>query len=214
MPHSAIRVWLIEDNTAYRQTVSRIISAAEGIDCTVAFSNCETALASPAGAGVPDVILLDVGLPGMSGLDGIPQFRTTFPSAQIIVLTAFHDDDKIMRAICAGAAGYLLKMSSVDELVAAIRQVRAGGSPMDSRVARRVLELFAKLSPVRQDYGLTERERGVLELMVRGYIKKEIASELDLSVHTVDSHIRNVYDKLQVHTRSGAVAKAVTEKLI
>ena len=136
------------------------------------------------------------------------------PRARILVLTVFEDDDKIFRAICAGATGYLLKMSSVEHITAAIREIRAGGSPMNARIARRVLEMFARMAPTPHDYGLTEREGAVLDLLVRGLIKKQIASTLSLSIHTIDSHIRNIYEKLHVHNRSGAVAKAIKEKLV
>jgi DNA-binding NarL/FixJ family response regulator len=209
------RVWTIEDNDSYRRAIMRVVDAAPGLECPAAFANCEDALAALATSREPpDVILLDIGLPGMSGLDGIPRLVAAAPGVRIIVLTVFEDEDKIFRAICAGATGYLLKMSPVGEITAAIRDVLAGGSPMNGRIARRVLEMFTRLAPPPADYGLTERERGVLDLMVQGLIKKEIASELDLSVHTVDTHIRNIYEKLHVHTRSGAVAKALKEKLV
>lgn len=209
------RVWLIEDNDAYRDAVARVVNAAEGLTCPQTFAACEEALAEFPTAEPPDVILTDIGLPGMSGLDGVPKLKASAPKAQVVVLTVFEDDDKIFRAICAGAVGYLLKMSPVEDVIAAIREVRSGGSSINARIARRVLEMFGKLTPAPAgDYGLTDRERGVLDLMVKGFIKKEIASKLGLSVHTVDSHIRNIYDKLQVHTRSGAVAKALKEKLV
>lgn len=209
------RVWLVEDNATYRGAVARVIDAAADLCCPFAFATCEDALAALAAtAETPDVILLDVGLPGMSGLDGIPKFVAARPGVRVIVLTVFDDDDKIFKAICAGASGYLLKGSPVEHITAAIREVVAGGSPMNARIARRVLEMFAKLAPVPADYGLTDRERDVLEQMVKGLIKKQIATKLGLSVHTVDTHIRNIYEKLQVHTRSGAVAKALREKLV
>lgn len=209
------RVWTIEDNEPFRRAIVRVVDAAVGLSCPAAFANCEDALTAIATTSEPPaVILLDIGLPGMSGLDGIPRFVAALPNVRVIVLTVFEDDEKIFRAICAGATGYLLKMSPVEEITAAIREVLAGGSPMNARIARRVLEMFARLAPPTTDYGLTDRERGVLELMVQGLIKKEIAAKLGLSVHTIDTHIRNIYDKLHVHTRSGAVAKALKEKLV
>jgi DNA-binding NarL/FixJ family response regulator len=208
-------VWLVEDNETYCRAVARVVNCAVGLVCPSTFSNCEDALtALKSSLERPAVMLLDIGLPGMSGLDGIPRFTAAVPGVRVIVLTVFDDDDKIFRAICLGATGYLLKMSPVEEIVGAIREVVAGGSPMNSRIARRVIEMFAKLAPPPQDYGLTERERSVLDLMIHGLIKKEIASGLGLSIHTVDTHIRNIYEKLQVHTRSGAVAKALKEKLV
>lgn len=215
MPTKAkTRVWLIEDNEPYRSAVSRVVNADADLTCPACFANCEDALAELAATREkPDVILLDVGLPGMSGLDGIPKF-VAVAGVRVIILTVFDDDEKIFKAICAGATGYLLKASPVEEITGAIREVVAGGSPMNARIARRVLEMFAKLAPVPADYGLTNREREVLEQMVKGFIKKEIASKLGLSIHTVDAHIRNIYEKLHVHTRSGAVAKALKEKLV
>ncbi len=207
-------VWLVEDNEVYRSVVQRVIVSTPGLSCRETFPTCEAALAALERAERPDVILLDVGLPGMSGLEGIPRFTAAVPGVKIIILTVYDDDEKIFRAICAGAVGYLLKMSPVEDVVGAIREVVAGGSPMNSRIARRVLGMFARMSSPVQSYGLTERERAVLDLMVHGLIKKEIASRLELSVHTVDTHIRNIYEKLQVHTRTGAVAKALKEKLV
>jgi len=214
MSAKSTQVWLIEDNDAYRRAVARVVNDADDMSCPASFSNCEDALEAAAHSDPPHVILLDVGLPGMSGLEGIPLLAAALPEAKIIVLTVFDDDEKIFRAICAGATGYLLKMSTVEHIAAAIREVQNGGSPMNSRIARRVLEMFARLSPAPTDYGLTDRERMVLELMVRGLIKKEIAAELGLSVHTIDTHIRRIYEKLHVNTRSGAVAKAIKEKLV
>jgi DNA-binding NarL/FixJ family response regulator len=207
-------VWLIEDNAAYRGAVARAIDSAPHLVCPRQFTTCEEALDALGDGLTPDVVLLDVGLPGMSGLDGIGRIRELAPQTQIVVLTVFEDDEKIVRAICAGAAGYLLKVSPVEQITAAIDEVRRGGSPMSARVARRMLQKFTELSAPPGDYGLSERERQILDLLVRGHIKKEIAKELALSVHTVDSHLRNIYEKLHVNTRAGAVAKAVRERLV
>lgn len=211
---STIDVWLIEDNAAFRRSVARTIDGQEGFRCAQVFARCEDALLALTQVPKPRVILLDVGLPGMSGLDGIPQLRERAPEAAILILTVFEDEDKIVRAICAGAAGYLLKTTTPEELVRAIREVLAGGAPMNGRVAKRVLEMFSRLAPRQKDYGLTEREREILQRLVGGFIKKEIADQLGLSVHTVDTHLRNIYGKLEVNTRTGAVAKALKEGLV
>ena len=142
------------------------------------------------------------------------QVRKQAPQAAIIVLTVFEDEDKIFRAICAGASGYLLKTAPVEEIARAIRDALAGGASMNGRIARRVLDMFARFAPTRGDYGLTPRETQILESMVKGKTKKEIAALLDLSFHTVDTHLRNIYQKLEVNTRTGAVAKALKEKLV
>ncbi len=214
MPSALVDVWLIEDNATFRRTVRRALGQSDGFACTGDFSSAEAALAAVRQQPPPRVILLDVGLPGMDGIDAIPKLRERFPEAAIIVLTVFEDEDKIFRAICSGAAGYLLKTSSVEEIARGISEALAGGAPMNSRIARRVLDMFARLAPPRGDYGLTTREKEILEAMVQGKIKKEIAAQLDLSFHTVDSHLRNIYQKLEVNTRTGAVAKALKEKLV
>lgn len=211
---STVEIWLIEDHAAFRRSVTRTIDAQDGFQCTQAFTRCEDALVALQQFTKPGVILLDVGLPGMSGLDAIPQLRERAPDTAIIILTVFEDEDKIVRAICAGAAGYLLKTATPEDLVRAIREVLAGGAPMNGRIARRVLEMFSKLAPRQNDYGLTEREREILQCLIGGFIKKEIADQLGLSVHTVDTHLRNIYGKLEVNTRTGAVAKALKERLV
>lgn len=209
-------VWLIEDNSTFRRAFCRALNQTEAFRCTGDFPSAETALAAAKQlpAEPPRVILLDVGLPGMDGLTAIPKLRERLPGAVIIVLTVFEDDDKIFRAICSGATGYLLKTSSVEEVTRAMTEALGGGAPMNSRIAKRVLEMFTRLAPPRGEYGLTSREKEILEAMVQGKTKKEIAAMLDLSFHTVDSHLRNIYQKLEVNTRTGAVAKALKEKLV
>ena len=209
-------VWLIEDNEAYRTAALRIVTrmaevcAARGFkSCEAAFKALETAPADDS----PGVVLLDIGLPGMSGLDAIPLFKQRAPAAQVLVLTVFDDAEKVFAAICAGADGYLLKGSNFDGIREALLEARAGGSPMNGRIARLVLRRFAQQTPPQPDYGLTTREREILEAMVRGLTKKEIAAELGLSIHTADFDLRHIYEKLHVNTRTGAVAKAVREKL-
>jgi DNA-binding NarL/FixJ family response regulator len=210
---STTTVWLIEDNSAFREALARVIRDSSSLECSRTFSSCEEALQALHTATPPDVILLDVGLPGMSGIEGIQHIKTAAPATQIIMLTMFDDHDKVFQSICAGASGYLLKTATPGKITDAIQEVLAGGAPMNSRVARSVLDMFAKLAAPHADYGLTGREKMVLELMVRGLIKKEIADELSLSYHTIDTHLRNIYQKLHVHTRTGAVAKALKERL-
>ena len=214
MSVESISVWLIEDNATFRRTVMRALDQEDGFQCLGGFASCEDALAALSHRPAPQAVLLDVGLPGMSGLEGIAPLRERAPKAALIVLTVFEDDDKIFRAICAGASGYLLKTASVEEIASAIRAALAGGASMNGRIARRVLDMFARFAPTRGDYGLTPREIQILESMVKGKTKKEIAAILDLSFHTVDTHLRNIYQKLEVNTRTGAVAKALKEKLV
>ncbi len=208
-------VWLIEDNDAYRVAAARVIEGMHDVRVVRGFRSCEAALRaldSPGGEP-PNVILLDVGLPGMSGIEGIPLLRARVAAAQIIVLTVFEDSEKVFRAICAGADGYLLKGSSFDAVRDAFDELRRGGAPMNGRIAKLVLQAFAKTAPVQSDYGLTGREREVLERMVKGMTKKVIAADVNLSIHTVDFHLRSIYQKLHVHTRTSAVAIAVKEGL-
>jgi DNA-binding NarL/FixJ family response regulator len=213
LPAGPVSVWLIEDNMAFRNTVKRVLNQLEGLECERVFASCEEALEALRTESVPDVILLDFGLPGMNGIEGIQAIKAISPNTHVIMLTVFDDHDKIFRAICAGASGYLLKSSPEEKIAESIREVLQGGAPMNARIARSVLEMFAKFGAPRKDYGLTARESQILELMTKGYIKKQIADELSLSYHTVDTHLRNIYSKLQVHTRTGAVAKALQERL-
>ncbi len=208
-----ITVWLVEDNHTFRNMVVRILGHVPAVDCPHHFSNSEDALEMLVNGALADVIMLDVELPGMNGIEAVKRIKSISPSTRIIMLTAFDSHDKIFKAICAGASGYLLKTSSAEKIVEAIQEVHAGGAPMTPQVARSVLDMFARVSMPNQDYGLTAREQKILELMVQGLIKKEIAAQLSLSYHTVDTHLRNIYIKLQVHTRTGAVAKALKERL-
>jgi DNA-binding NarL/FixJ family response regulator len=209
----AVGVWLVEDNHTFRNTVARVLSEIEGIECTQHFSNAEDALDAMLGGGVPDVLLLDVELPGQNGIEAVQKIKSISPSTRVVMLTAFDDPDKIFRAICAGASGYLLKTSSVERIVESIHEALAGGAPMTPRVASSVLQMFSRMAKPKQDYGLTSREQQILELMTQGLIKKEVADKLSLSYHTVDTHLRNIYTKLHVHSRTGAVAKALKERL-
>lgn len=207
-------IWIIEDHAAFRRTLVRVLNIEAGLRCASDFDSCEKALVALARDDAPSLILLDVGLPGMSGLDAIRLIKERAPKTLVVILTVFEDDDKVFQAICAGACGYLLKTSSVSEITQAVRDALAGGSPMTSRIARRVLDMFTKFAPKHSDYGLSEREKEILQLMTTGLIKKEIADRLTLSIHTVDTYLRRIYEKLEVNTRTGAVAKALKEGLV
>lgn len=216
----ALTIWLIEDHKTYGERLMRTLNRQEGLKCAQRFTACEDAFAAMAAPceTLPDVVLLDVELPGMTGIEGIGRLRQLAPKTAVIILTVFEDDDKIFRAICAGAAGYLLKTSGMDEIVAAIRSAAGGGSPINPRIARRVLEMFSKAhtptTPEKGDYGLTPRERDILKLLVDGRTIKDAAAELGIGYYTADEYIRSVYDKLQVRSRGSAIAKAVKEGLV
>lgn len=214
MPET-IHVWLIEDHKTYGERLARALNRVEGLACTQRFTACEDAFAALAAEPAPQVLLLDVGLPGMNGIDGIARLRQLAPQTAIVILTVFEEDDKIFRAICAGAAGYLLKTSSTEDIAAAIRSAAAGGSPINPTIARRVLEMFSKANAAtHKDYGLTPREMDILKLLVTGSTIKDAAAQLGIGYYTADEYIRSVYIKLQVRSRGSAIAKAVKEGLV
>jgi DNA-binding NarL/FixJ family response regulator len=209
-----IQVWLIEDHKTYGERLAGALNRLVRIACPRRFTACEDALEALSEQEAPQVLLLDVELPGMNGIDGIARLRQLAPRLAVVILTVFEDDDKIFRAICAGAAGYLLKTSSTEDIATAILSAAAGGSPINPTIARRVLDMFSKANPPRKDYGLTPREKKILQLLVQGQSTKEAAAELQISYHTADGYIREIYEKLQVSTRSGVVAKALNEGLV
>lgn len=210
---SSIIVWLVEDNHAFRKAVADVINGVDEMECPQHFSNAEAAIDALVGGGVPDVVLLDVELPGQNGIQAVRKIKAICPSTRVVMLTVFDDHEKVFKAVCAGASGYLLKTSPVDRIVDSIREARGGGAPMTPQVAKSVLEMLSNLAEPREDYGLTTREQQVLELMTRGLIKKEIAEQLAVTFHTVDMHIRNIYTKLHVHNSTGAVALALKKRL-
>jgi DNA-binding NarL/FixJ family response regulator len=210
-----IPVWLIEDHAEFRNMVMWQINQIGDLHCARTFSTCEDALKALQHGPAPRVILCDVGLPGMNGIDGISAIKAIIPAAYIIMLTVHDDHQKVFGAICAGASGYLLKGASEETITNAIHEVINGGAPMNPRVARLVLERFARENTApANSYGLSPREKQILELMVEGFIKKQIAERLGVSYHTVNNQLRSIYDKLHVHTRGGAVAKALKERLL
>jgi DNA-binding NarL/FixJ family response regulator len=213
-----IQVWLVEDNEIYRRGLVRALDVAKGIHCSGNFDRAEAALDAIAEGSHPSVILLDVGLPGMDGLAALGEFRKRIPDCNVVILTVFNDPDKIFKAVCAGANGYLLKSESSDSVMNAVRQAAEGGAPMDTSVAQRVLGLFDRFKKTNgtteDDYGLSPREKDVLEQMADGMLTKEIANILKISTHTVTNHIRSIYSKLHVNTNTGAVAKAIREGLV
>ena len=157
---------------------------------------------------------MDIGLQGMSGIEGAHRIKSISPATDLIMLTIHEEDQNVFKAICAGASGYLLKSSTSEEVIRAIKEVLHGGAPMNAQIARKVLDMFSKIAAPKGDYRLTEREKEILLLMTDGLTKKGIADKLFLSYFTVDTHLKNIYTKLHVHTRSGAVAKVLKENLL
>jgi len=207
-------VWLIEDHALFRETIQALLNDQAVYTCPSTFGSCEAALAALTDGALPDAILCDIGLPGMSGIEGVQHIKQHAPAVPVIMLTVHQDNERIFQAICAGASGYLLKTASPDAIVQALDQVGEGGAAMDAQIARRVLSMFTQLAVPKQDYGLSDREREILEHLVGGHTNKQIAARLFLSPHTVDRHLRNIYAKLHVHNRSGAISKALREHLV
>jgi DNA-binding NarL/FixJ family response regulator len=209
-----INLWIVEDNTSFRKTIVNLINQSDSLFCDKSFADCREILYTLQYTQAPNVILMDIGLPGMSGLVCIQQLKARIPSTDIIMLTIHDDDENVFRAICYGASGYLLKSTPAQKLIESLREISNGGAPINPRIARRILEMFSKSNAPTGNYNLTDREKDILRLMLDGLTKQNIADELTVSYHTIDTHIKNIYAKLQVHSRSGAVAKALKERLI
>ena len=207
-----LRVTIIEDHDDFREGLNHVLCFSEGFECSGAFASVEEALAD---LPPSDVILLDIHLPGRSGIDAIGSLKQQMPLARIIMLTVFDDDDHVFRAIVAGADGYILKKTPPAQVLVAIQDVAAGGTPMTPYVARRVIDLFKKYAPTSQDgHNLTTREIEILNVLVQGLDPTEIADKLFISRETVRNHIKHIYEKLHVHSRSQAVAKAIKQGLV
>jgi DNA-binding NarL/FixJ family response regulator len=208
-------VVIIEDNELLRDSLMEAINKSGQISCRNSFGSGEAALdLIEKEELVPDIILLDIGLPGMNGIELIPELKKLSPSSKILIITVHDDDENVFNAICAGASGYLLKDLSADGIVNSISEVMNGGAPMNSHIAKKVLNMFRDQNVKSDSYSLSEREKEILSLLVDGLSKKQIADKIFLSYHTVDSHIRNIYAKLEVHSRSSAISKAIREKLL
>ncbi|HTI72206.1 MAG TPA: response regulator transcription factor [Candidatus Limnocylindria bacterium] len=209
-------IWVVEDNGAYRESLVKVITPISRAGTVRSFGDCEDALAAIQAGDIPDVLLLDIGLPGMGGLQGLSRFKAVAPDLRIVMVTSFDDHDRIFKALCAGASGYLVKSSALGKITEAIAEVRSGGAPMSPPVAAAVLRMFNRLGPVpasTPDYGLSPREKETLMGMVDGLTMKAIADRLGVSYHTVDTYVRNIYTKLHVTCRASAVAKSLRERL-
>jgi DNA-binding NarL/FixJ family response regulator len=212
MTNPTITVVMIEDQREVRQGLSYIIDNTPGFRCTGSYRSYEEAFASLDSA--PDVLLSDIGLPGVSGDEGARVFKVKFPSTAIVMLTVYGEDEKIFRSICAGASGYILKKDPPARILDAIREVHAGGAPMSSEIAAKVLRAFRAFAPIRDaDSTLTRREEEILDELVKGNSYKTTADHLNISIHTVRFHIRSIYEKLHVHSKSEAVARALRGRM-
>jgi DNA-binding NarL/FixJ family response regulator len=209
-----IQVMIIEDDDAFRESLQAVINASKHLVCQQACDSCEEALGVLKDSFVPEIILLDIQLPGKSGIDGICDFKAVSPVSKIIMLTVFDDEEKIFNAICRGAIGYLLKSLPAEKIIAAIEDVLAGGAAMSPTIAARVLRMFSQYTQPKGEYGLTNRERGILQLLINGLSKKHLAGQLHISLHTVDTHLKNIYAKLHVHSQIDVIAKTFKEHLL
>jgi DNA-binding NarL/FixJ family response regulator len=205
---------IIEDLLEVREGLAVLINGTSGFACTGQFRTMEDALAGME-ASRPAVILTDIGLPGMNGIEGTRILSTRYPDVPILALSVYGDDENVFDAICAGASGYLLKNTPPARLLEALTEVVGGGAPMSPEIARRVITLFRDFRPPeRASYRLTPQETELLKLMVDGHHYKTAAREMGISTNTVSFHLKHIYQKLQVHSKSEAVAKALRERLI
>ncbi len=210
----AINVMIIEDDDTYRESLRAAINGSEYLACPFACESCEAALEILKKDFAPEIILLDIKLPGISGIEGIPKFKAFSPATHIIMLTVFDDDDLIFNALCRGAEGYLLKSSTPQQIRDSIQNVMCGGAAMTPTIAAKVLKMFTHYAQPTGDYNLTPREKEILQLLVDGVSKKQLADRLCISLYTVDTHLKNIYSKLHVHSQIDVIAKALKEHLI
>lgn len=213
-PTDVIKTAVVEDMKDIREGLTTLINFTEGFRCTGSYRSMEEAL-TRLEADVPDVLLSDIGLPGMSGIEGIRIIKERFPQMQIIMLTVYDDDDRIFDALCAGASGYLLKRTPPAKLLENIREAMSGGAPVSPEVASRVIRFFREFhTSEREDYELTPHETRLLKLLTEGYNYQTAAEKLGVSYNTIKFHVRNIFDKLQVHSKSEAVVKAMRDRLV
>lgn len=214
MTETPIRTAIIEDQDDIREGLASLIGFTPGFKCTGSYQSMEEAL-DRIRMDVPDVVLSDIGLPGMDGITGIKLLKQRHPEMLILMLTVYDDDERIFDALCAGANGYLLKRTAPMRLLESLRDAVDGGSPMSPEVASKVIRLFREFRPPeRADYDLTPHEIRLLKLLVEGHNYKTASKELSHSINTVKFYIKRIYEKLQVHSKSEAVAKALTERLL
>ena len=214
MENEIIKTVIVEDQRELREGLQTLINFTDGFKCTGAFRTMEEALARLKHEK-PDVVLSDIGLPGMSGIEGIRKMKEMYPDLLILMLTVYDDNERIFDALCAGACGYLLKRTPPSKLLENIREAVTGGAPMSPEVATRVIKLFRDVRPPeRVDYDLTPHETRLLKLLVEGHNYTTAADELGVSYNTIKFHMRHIYEKLQVHSKSEAVSKAIRDRVI
>jgi len=207
-----IKVAIVEDNNTLRNSLESLFNRTEGMRCVASLNNLLNVV-SEIGSSMPDIVLMDIGLPNISGIEGVRTVKSNFPRIQVMMFTVFDDDEKIFDAIRAGASGYLLKKTPPEEIIQAIRDLYQGGAPMTASIARRVIQSFqAAPSTIVQDYQLTVRENEILYSLVDGLSYKKIADKYCVSISTIRTHICNIYNKLHVNSKAEAVAKVLSPR--
>jgi DNA-binding NarL/FixJ family response regulator len=207
-------LWIIEDHALLRESLVRLLATISTIGYIEDFGDAESAIAELNSRPAPDLVVMDISLPGISGVEAARSFKRLSPRTDILMLTVHEDNDTIFQAICAGASGYLLKTADNETVLSGIQELLDGGAPLNPLIARRVLNMFNQFKQPGFDYGLTERELEILRLMVDGHSRPAIAEKLFLSPLTIGTHAKNIYSKLHVQSRGAAIAKALKERLI
>lgn len=208
-------IWILEDHENFAKQIQRLINSEDDLECPHHFTSADEMYEKLQFTSQhPELLLLDLGLPRKGGLEVLTDLKTLMPKTKVLVLSSFDEREKVYRAICNGASGYLLKTGDPDELIGGIREILQGESALSSPIAKMILEGFSRHGPVDQIEPLTSREKDVLRYLVQGLIKKEIAEELQISQHTVDMHVRSVYRKLQVRSQTEAVSKALRQGIV
>lgn len=211
-----IKVICFDDNKSLLESVELLLSTTTNIQLAGTYDSYHNII-EVTEQKKPDVVLMDIDMPPLSGIDGVKRLRTKFPELPVLMLTGFEDDEKVFASLCAGANGYILKNTKMESLISQIREVYEGGAPMTPIIARKVLNQFAKVQPIQvsnENYNLSNREKDVLELLVKGKAYKMIADELNISYETVHSHIRKIYQKLQVNSVGEAVSKTISKNIL
>ena len=209
-----IKVTIIEDERDIREGLAMLVNYTDGFQCVGKYGSMEEAITSIRHR-TPDVILSDIGLPGMDGIEGIRRIKETYPNMTILILSVYQDNDRIFDALCAGAVGYLLKKTPPSKILDSLREAVSGGAPMSPEVARKVITIFKDFRPPEEvDYDLTPHEIRILKLLVEGHSYKTAAKQLNVTPSTISFHLTNIYEKLQVHSKTEAVAKALQHRLI
>ena len=210
-----IKVAIFEDNRSLREGLAAMIGGTPGFECVGAFPNCNNLLKNISQAK-PDVILMDIEMPGINGIEAVALIKEELPEIKILMETIFDDDEKIFNSICAGAEGYILKHTTPSEIMEAITEIHEGGSPMTPSIANRVLKMVKQRPEpgIKESFDLSAREKEILTCLVKGMSYKMIADTCFISIETVNVHIRNIYKKLHVHSKSEAVAKAIRGRIV